>query len=198
LVTQSRHSRSTLNAEVCASSRANRKERGVWMKEESKKTENPRHPRSKAAPAHDSGVCIRGFTLADYAQALELWRAVGFPDWSLLTRAQVVTKLRRDRELFLVAELEGRVIGTVMGSWDGYRGWAHNVAVHPSRQRKGIGRTLMCELERRLWHKGARVLNLHYFNDSTGARDFYHSLGFQDATNATTTQKVLKDPGEEA
>lgn len=142
----------------------------------------------------EAGVRIRAFQLADYEQVMTLWQAVGFQGWSLLTRDQVVTKLGRDRDLFLVACLEGQVVGTVMGSWDGYRGWAHNVAVRPSRQRRGIGRILMSELEKRLWSKDARVLNLHYLNESTWARDFYHSLGFQDASNATTTQKVLKEP----
>jgi ribosomal protein S18 acetylase RimI-like enzyme len=167
------------------------------MNERLEKAEKSHRQRSESARGDDRGVRIRAFTLADYEQAFELWQAVGFQGWSLLTRDQVVKKLRRDRDLFLVADLEGHVIGTVMGSWDGYRGWAHNVAVHPSHQRQGIGRILMCELEKRLWRKGARVLNLHYFNDSTWARDFYHSLGFQDATNATTTQKVLKDPWEQ-
>lgn len=167
------------------------------MNKELEKATKPHRQRLEAAPADDSGVRIRVFTLADYEQALELWRAVGFQGWSLVTRDQVVKKLRRDPNLFLVADLEGQMVGTVMGSWDGYRGWAHNVAVHPSHQRQGIGRILMFELEKRLWRKGARVLNLHYFNDSTWAREFYHSLGFQDATNATLTQKVLKAPGKE-
>ncbi len=144
--------------------------------------------------AEKTGVEIRAFRLADYEQVLALWRAVGFQGWSLMTRDQVKRKLRRDRDLFLVTCLEGRVIGTVMGAWDGYRGWAYHVAVAPSQQRKGVGRALMTELEQRLWHKGARVLNLHYFSESTWARDFYHSLGFQDATNATVTQKVLEKP----
>ena len=167
------------------------------MKEDPEKAAKSHRQRSESVPADDRGVRIRGFTLADYEQALELWRAVGFQGWSLVTRDQVAKKLRRDRDLFLVADLEGQVVGAVMGAWDGYRGWAHNVAVHPSRQRQGIGRILMCELEKRLWRKGARVLNLHYFNDSTWAREFYHSLGFQDGANATLTQKVLKEPGEE-
>jgi len=140
------------------------------------------------------GIHIQSFRMADYEQVLTLWQAVGFQGWSLLTRDQVVTKLRSDPDLFLVACLQRQVVGTVMGSWDGYRGWAYNVAVHPSHQRQGIGRILMSELEKRLWSKGARILNLHYFNDSTWARDFYHSLGFQDASNATLAQKVLKEP----
>jgi RimJ/RimL family protein N-acetyltransferase len=142
----------------------------------------------------EGGIRISAFHLGDYEQVMALWRAVGFQGWSLLTREQVARKLSRDPDLFLVACVAGQVIGTVMGSWDGYRGWAHNVAVHPSYQRRGIGRSLMSELENRLWHKGARVLNLHYLNESTWARDFYHSLGFQDASSATTTQKVLKEP----
>lgn len=188
---------STPKGKVCASYGANQQERAMQKNEELEKADKLHRQRFEAAPADNSGVGIRVFALEDYEQASELWQAVGFRGWSLLTRGQVVKKLRRDPDLFLVADLEGQVIGTVIGSWDGYRGWAHNVAVHPSHQRQGIGRILMCELEKRLWRKGARVLNLHYFNDSTGARDFYHSLGFQDATNATTTQKVLKEPGEE-
>lgn len=142
----------------------------------------------------DNGIHIRAFRLADYEQVLRLWQAVGFQGWSLLTREQVVKKLRRDRDLFVVACSREGIVGTVMGSWDGLRGWAYNVAVHPSLQRQGIGRALMAELERRLWKKGARVLDLHYFNESTWARDFYHSLEFQSATNATLAQKVLREP----
>lgn len=142
----------------------------------------------------ENGIQIRAFRLADYEKALALWQAVGFQGWALRTRAEIVKKLRRDRDLFLVACCGEEIFGTVMGSWDGFRGYAHNVAVHPSYQRQGIGRALMAELERRLWQKGARVLNLHYFNDSTWARDFYHSLGFQSATNATLAQRVLMEP----
>jgi ribosomal protein S18 acetylase RimI-like enzyme len=151
--------------------------------------------RSNQYPSmEEKAIRIRAFQLADYRQVMTLWQAVGFRGWSLLTRDQVVQKLRRDRDLFLVACLEGQIVGSVMGSWDGYRGWAHNVAVHPSHQRRGIGRILMSELEKRLWNKGARVLNLHYFKESTWARDFYHSLEFQSADNATLAQKVIREP----
>lgn len=139
-------------------------------------------------------VEIRSFRLADYDRVFGLLQAVGFQGWSLMTREQVKKKLRRDRDLFLVAGCGGEIIGTVMGAWDGHRGHAYHVAVHPTYQRRGVGRALMAELERRLWQKGARVLNLHYFNDSTWARDFYHRLGFQSATNATLAQKVLNEP----
>jgi len=118
-------------------------------------------------PSEEAGLRIRIFRLSDYEQVFALWKAVGFQGWSLLTKEQVLKKLRRDPDLFLVACLRGQVVGTVMGSWDGFRGWTHNVAVHPSHQRQGIGHSLMSELEKRLWDKGARVLNLHYFNEST-------------------------------
>jgi ribosomal protein S18 acetylase RimI-like enzyme len=156
---------------------------------------NSRNPRTSISPCiKENDVHIRAFRLTDYEEVFRLWQAVGFQGWSLLRREQVVKKLRRDRDLFLVACSVENIVGTVMGSWDGLRGWAYNVAVHPSHQRQGIGRALMAELDRRLWNKGARVLNLHYFNASTWARDFYHALGFQSATNATLAQKVLKEP----
>ncbi len=140
------------------------------------------------------GLEIRTFRLSDYETVFALWQAVGFEGWSLLTREQVVKKLRRDRDLFLVVTLNGQIVGSVLGAWDGFRGWVYNMAVHPSQQRRSFGRLLITELEKRLWKKGARVLNLHYFNASTWARDFYHALDFQSATNATLAQKVIRDP----
>ena len=147
------------------------------------------------SPVEERAVHLRTFRMADYGAVLALWQAAGLQGWSLVSREEVRRKRRRDPELFLVACLEGRIVGTVMGAWDGRRGWAYNVVVDPAQQRRGIGRALMGELEARLWSKGARVLNLHYFRESTWARDFYHALGFVDASNAICTQKVLREPG---
>ena len=41
-------------------------------------------------------------------------------------------------ELFFVAEMDGVVVGTVMGGYDGHRGWIYSLAVWPEFRRRGI------------------------------------------------------------
>ncbi len=91
---------------------------------------------------------IRPFTVADYDAARAVWDAVdhlgSVPRW------EVEAKLARDPELFLVATDGGAVIGTVMGSYDGRRGWIARLAVVPERQGEGIATALVAELEERM------------------------------------------------
>jgi predicted N-acetyltransferase YhbS len=64
------------------------------------------------------------------------------------------------RELFLVAELGGVVVGTVMAGYDGHRGWVNYLAVDIGERRRGIGTALMRDAERRLRLLGCPKLNL--------------------------------------
>src|SRR5262249_32138386 len=50
----------------------------------------------------------------------------------------------------LVAEAEGRVIGSIIGTFDGWRGNIYRLAVHPEYRRRGVARALLAEVEKRL------------------------------------------------
>ena len=64
-------------------------------------------------------------------------------------------KLAVSDELFFVAVIDDKVIGTVMAGYDGHRGWIYSVAVSPSHRREGIGSQLVSHAERALIAKGA-------------------------------------------
>lgn len=120
---------------------------------------------------------IREFALADYEAAVSLWERVehlgGVP------RDDVERKLARDPELFLVAEEDnGALVGVVMGSSDGRRGWISRLAVDPGRQRSGIGRALVEELERRLAALGVPQANLLVMDENAVGLAFWASLGY--------------------
>src|SRR2546430_9986278 len=53
--------------------------------------------------------------------------------------------LERVPDLFLVAESGGRVVGSVVGGWDNWRGHVYRLAVHPAFRRRGLGRELAAE-----------------------------------------------------
>lgn len=87
-------------------------------------------------------------------------------------------KTAHDPELFLVAVDEGRLVGTVMGGYDGHRGWIYSLAVDESERHRGIGTGLMAEAERRLKKRGCLKINLQVMPDNRGVVQFYRELGF--------------------
>lgn len=126
---------------------------------------------------------IREFDLdRDYDAVLALWRSagpgvgVGRSD----TREEIAKKLLRDPDLFLVAEAEGGLIGSVIGGFDGRRGLVYHLAVSADQRRRGLGRELMQELERRLRAKGCRRCYLLVKRGNAEALDFYASAGWSE------------------
>lgn len=120
-------------------------------------------------------VHIRRFELDDYRAAAELWEAA--EGMSAPSLEEVERKLERDPELFLVAE-DGRLVGVVMGTYDGRRGWIFRLAVDPLRRRQGIGTALVEELERRYASMGVRAIRLLTLTDNAGGRSFWERLGY--------------------
>lgn len=126
-----------------------------------------------------SGIHIREFIWADYEQVMAVWNVVFSPHPQDVPE-ELCKKLQRDQDLFLLACAGARVIGTVIGGWDGRRGYIYRMAVYPDYQRQGIGRMLLQELELRFRSKGAMRIALNYYPGDPRAHEFYRSLGFED------------------
>ena len=71
----------------------------------------------------DSAVTIREFAWDDYPAVVELWTAVFGGIKPEYTRPRLAGTLARNPGLFLVAEEAGAVVGTVLGTFDGRRGY---------------------------------------------------------------------------
>ena len=94
------------------------------------------------------------------------------------TPEEITRKLKRDPDLFLVAENEAQVVGAVLGGFDGRRGLVYHLAVTPEARGRGLGTALMAELEARLKAKGCRKYYLLVTHDNTDVTDFYQRLGW--------------------
>jgi ribosomal protein S18 acetylase RimI-like enzyme len=140
-------------------------------------------------------ISIREFRFPqDYDAALTLWTAmekgvhVGPSD----TPEEIQKKLQRDPDLFLVAERDGRIIGTVIGGYDGRRGFIYHLAVDLEYRRNGIASQLMAEVEQRLRAKGCLKCYLITFKDNDEAMDFYEKLGWREMAEDRLLGKVLQ------
>jgi ribosomal protein S18 acetylase RimI-like enzyme len=146
-------------------------------------------------------IILREFTLADYAAVLSLWQEASpgieiRPSDSL---DEVAKKLTRDPDLFLVAEIAddagvapgARIVGVIMGAWDGRRGWLHHLTVASAYRRRGIATALILEVERRLRAKGCLKINLLVRAANDDARQLYRQLGYSDMPTIVAMGKEL-------
>ena len=135
---------------------------------------------------------IRNFRLSDFSSVLDLWRLGGLTLRPGDDMAGIKLKLKRDRELFLVAEKDKRIVGTILGAWDGRRGWINHLVVHPGFQRLGIGKSLVDEVETRLARKGALKVNAQVHKWNRASFDFFEALGYEKYMDLVMIGKSLK------
>ena len=88
--------------------------------------------------------------------------------------------LRRDPGSLLVAELDGRLVGTVIAAWDGWRGSIYRLVVHPRDRRQGLARQLLSEAESRLTKLGARRMQAIVVASDQRATGFWETSGWDE------------------
>lgn len=129
-----------------------------------------------------SSASIRNFNYPqDYSKVLSLWKTAG--EGVHVRRSdkpeEIEKKLHRDPDLFLVAELDGEIVGTVLGGFDGRRGMMYHLAVAQGHRKQGIASQLVDELENRLRLKGCIRYYLLVTRDNEPAIRFYENRGWE-------------------
>ena len=113
---------------------------------------------------------------------MKLWATTGLGSEPDEDAAEITERLRRDPELFVVAVEDGHIVASVMGCYDGHRGFLKRAAVTPEHQGTGLGRLIVEEVERRFASQGITKLRLTVADDNAGGLAFWAALGYVDAT----------------
>lgn len=139
---------------------------------------------------------LRPYDPADEDAVVALWGRCGLlRPWND-PRRDIARKRTTQPELFLVAERDGRLLGTAMAGFDGHRGWVNYLAVDPDVRRTGIGRRLMERVERELAKRGCPKVNLQVRAGNGDAVAFYRRLGYL-PDDVVSLGKRLEDDGRE-
>jgi len=122
---------------------------------------------------------IENFSLQFYEDVVIIWKKTGISITSSDTKKEVNVMLNKNPDLCLIAKIDEKVIGVVMGGFDGRRGYVHHLAIDPEYQRKGYGKLLMDELTERFQKK--RVHKVHHFIEkhNKDVINFYRKLGWE-------------------
>jgi ribosomal protein S18 acetylase RimI-like enzyme len=140
-------------------------------------------------------LIIRPYEDTDQDGVIALWREA-FPDAPGHNdpATDIARKLDVQRELFFVAVVEEKVIGTAMAGYDGHRGWVYYVAVSDDHRRKGVGTALMRRVEEALPMIGCRKLNLQVRAENEAVIDFYRSLGYEVEPRVSMSKRLDPPP----
>ena len=125
-----------------------------------------------------AGFTVRAAEPADFQAILDLWATID-RHTGLADRIEYLERFHAfSPDLLLVAESEGRIVGTVIGGWDGWRANIARLSTHPDLRRAGVARALVDEIERRLREKGARRIYALVDKRSPPASPFWEAAGY--------------------
>lgn len=136
---------------------------------------------------------IRAYRNADEAAVVRLWTDCGLVRPWNDPRKDIQRKLAVQPELFLVGEVDGRLVASAMAGYDGHRGWVNYLAVAPAYRRRGLARALMKQIERELVKTGCPKLNIQVRASNAEALGFYEKLGYAREEIVSLGKRLIQD-----
>ncbi|SDF58231.1 GNAT family N-acetyltransferase [Marvinbryantia formatexigens] len=123
---------------------------------------------------------IRSMTIDDFAQVHKLWMQIsGFGIRSVDDSYEGVARfLKRNPGCSVVAERDGRIIGSILCGHDGRRGCLYHVCVHPDFRKQGIGKAMVVFAMEALKKEKINKVSLIAFTRNDIGNTFWKEIGW--------------------
>ncbi len=136
---------------------------------------------------------IRSYDPKDEANVIALWQQCGLTRPWNNPKLDIQRKMTVQPELFLVSEIDGKLMGSAMFGYDGHRGWLYYFAIHPSFQKHGLGKQLLERGEELLITLGCPKYNFQVRSDNQKAIDYYTKAGFAQEGAISFGKRLIED-----
>jgi len=124
-------------------------------------------------------MIIEKYSKKSYNEVIELWRKAGISVGSSDTKEELEKMYYHNPHLFLLGKIKEKIVGVVMGGFDGRRGYIHHLAIDPEYQKKGYGRLMVNELIAKFRKWGVHKVHLFIEKNNKGVVKFYQNLGWK-------------------
>lgn len=136
-------------------------------------------------------VQIRQMNVEDIPIIRKLWLNVGF-ELSYSDKPEEVKRMiQHNPDLCLVMMKNGQIVASLLGGFDGRRGWIHHLAVRPEFQKKKYGTILMHDITRRFKEMKVGKIKVEILETNINVIKFYKSLGWTLRKDLSTMSLTL-------
>ena len=140
-----------------------------------------------------SDITIRPYSETDLNSIVSLWEICELSrPWNDPIK-DIERKLTVQRDLFLILEKDGEILGSVMGGYDGHRGSVNYLGIHPDHKNEGLGKLLMNRIEEELIKMGCPKINLMVRNSNLDVHEFYRVIGYEEQEVVVFGKRLIPD-----
>lgn len=120
---------------------------------------------------------VRDFELDDIVPVVDILERNGQYTHPAVDGPDAMKRVKEcEAAIFLVSELEGKIVGLVRGVYDGSRAMIHLLSVHPEHQGRGVGIALVEQIVERFEERGAPSVSATITRESL---TFWERVGFR-------------------
>lgn len=140
-------------------------------------------------------ILVREMTLEDYDGVYKLWMSIqGFGIRSIDdSREGVARFLKRNPTTSVVAEQNGRIVGSILCGHDGRTGFFYHVCVAKDYRQHGVGHRMAHFAMRALQAEGVNKVSLIAFKSNDLGNAFWRNVGWTERTDVNYYDFILNE-----
>lgn len=135
---------------------------------------------------------IRLIVAGDYDALVELWTASALPFQpnGRESRDAVLRHIQQFPDLSFAAVTGNQVVGAVLGTHDGRKGWINRLAVRPEFRRRGVAAALVKTCDTAIRRQGIEIVAALVEIENDASASLFRKLGYSDAMEVRYFRKV--------
>jgi len=125
---------------------------------------------------------IRSLSISDYDQIVALWQNAGlsYKPEGRDRKDAIQAQMAANPESFVGAFENSQLVGVVVASTDGRRGWINRLAVDLNCRRRGVAKALVSEAEKILRKRGMRIFCVLIDAENSGSMQLFKNCGYKE------------------
>ena len=136
---------------------------------------------------------ISEFTDDQIDQVVTLWEKCGLNRSWNNPKNDIARKNSDQNGKFLIGQIDGVLMASIMIGYDGHRGSINFLAIDPVYAHRGYGKILMARAERFLLSVGCPKINFCVRTDNAKVIKFYQELGYTIESVHLLGKRLIKD-----